>query len=101
MKKGILFLAFLLTVLFSGISVLYFCNQDSHPNNMQLASNQIKIKRIEDCPRCNGTGQITIKETHYPCKGEGCEACDYKGYIEMIVECPRCNGTGKVEVNIN
>lgn len=89
-------------VSFSGLTDSKRLLSDSQIAYFELPADQIKIKveRYVDCPRCNGTGELSIKKQHGPCGGNGCAGCDYNGYIEEKYDCPKCNGTGKIKVRV-
>lgn len=67
--------------------------------NSSVKSGEEQVKIYGKCRTCNGTGRVKEKETHWPCKGAGCAACDYKGYVERWVECSVCGGTGREQRN--
>jgi DnaJ-class molecular chaperone len=43
-----------------------------------------KEQKIETCPKCNGRGQIKIK--------------DKARHMDIYEECPKCKGTGEVKI---
>lgn len=63
------------------------------------ADNSIIIRKIIDCPDCEGTGKLGIKKKCVACQGEGCSLCDYRGYTKTYGSqpCSTCKGTGKVK----
>lgn len=76
---------------FAGAGTIYALTvENSNPTE------QIKIRR--KCSTCDGTGRVKERITHGPCKGNGCEACDYNGYVIYTVDCSKCDGTGWVNI---
>ncbi len=65
---------------------------------------QVTASRIEDCPKCSGTGSADGSEP------ETCSACHGTGYTRTVRQtpfgamqqqttCPKCSGTGKTVKN--
>ena len=58
-----------------------------------------KTGKIEDCPHCNGTGQIHDRQQFGHMITDNITTCPYCNGIGKVVKdkCPHCNGTGVVE----
>lgn len=58
-----------------------------------------KTGKIEDCPHCNGTGQIHERQQFGHMIMDNSATCPYCNGIGKVVKdkCPHCNGTGVVE----
>lgn len=58
-----------------------------------------KTGKIEDCPHCNGTGQIHNRQQFGHMITDNITTCPYCNGIGKVVKdkCPHCNGTGVVE----
>lgn len=58
-----------------------------------------KTGKIEDCPHCNGTGQIHKRQQFGHMIMDNSATCPYCNGIGKVVKdkCPHCNGTGVVE----
>lgn len=60
----------------------------------------IKYKRMDKCPTCNGSGKghNSRVETCSHCGGTG-QFFQQNGFIQTITTCPYCNGKGTVLIN--
>ena len=58
-----------------------------------------KSGKVEECPHCNGTGQIHKRQQFGNVFTENVSTCPYCGGVGKIVKdkCPHCNGSGLVE----
>lgn len=70
---------------FGAVSVMAFTSPED---------STVEFTAKKRCRTCDGTGKVTVQETHYPCNGAGCEACDWRGTVPMQVSCSACDGTG-------
>lgn len=88
-KKTIITIALALTCV--GVGTIYALTvENSNPTE------GVRVRR--QCPRCDGKGKVEVRETHAPCHGQGCAACDYNGYVTYQEICPNCEGSGWVWV---
>jgi molecular chaperone DnaJ len=56
----------------------------------------VKVRRLEVCLECTGTGSKSNKKATCPrCKGKG-EFIQRQGFFELRQACPQCNGSGSV-----
>lgn len=56
----------------------------------------VKVRRLEICLECTGTGSKSTKKATCPrCKGKG-EFVQRQGFFELRQACPQCNGSGSV-----
>lgn len=82
---------FALSLAFIGAGTIYALTIEN-----SNSTEGIKIRR--QCSTCKGSGIVKERVTHGPCQGNGCEACDYKGYVIYDVTCSACDGTGWINV---